>query len=68
MITVGFDRLQHLVRVVHLAAAPETAQVSPRVQFQGIIHDGLVGSSYLERFRMTFDVTGSRLVLAARQR
>jgi predicted aspartyl protease len=53
---------------VHLVAAPETAQDSPRVQFQGIIHDGLVGASYLDRFRMTFDVTGSRLVLAARSR
>lgn len=30
---------------VHLAAAPETAQSSPRVQFQDIVHDGLVGTS-----------------------
>ncbi|MFI6831514.1 retropepsin-like aspartic protease [Kribbella sp. NPDC050241] len=51
---------------VHLAAAPETAQSSPRVQFQDIVHDGLVGAGYLERYRMTFDVTGARLVLGPR--
>jgi hypothetical protein len=48
---------------VHLAAAPETVQVSPRVQFQDIIHDGLVGSAFLERYRFTVDVSGARLVL-----
>jgi hypothetical protein len=52
---------------VHLAAAPETAQKSPRVQFQRIIHDGLVGTGYLERYRMSFDITGARLVLAERR-
>jgi predicted aspartyl protease len=51
---------------VHLAAAPETAQSAPRVQFQDIIHDGLVGAGYLTRYRTTFDVTGARLVLGAR--
>jgi len=49
---------------VHLAAAPETAQAAPRVHFQDIIHDGLVGASYLERYRTTFDVSGERLILA----
>lgn len=48
---------------VYLAAAPETAQQAPKVQFQEIIHDGLVGADYLDRFRMTFDVTGARLFL-----
>ncbi|HWD78282.1 MAG TPA: hypothetical protein VG497_05365, partial [Kribbella sp.] len=63
----GYAWTRHWVTIsgsVHLAAAPDTAQVAPRVQFQEIIHDGLVGAGYLERFRMTFDVTGSRLVLA----
>ncbi|GAA1558580.1 hypothetical protein GCM10009804_14230 [Kribbella hippodromi] len=45
----------------------DTAQAAPRVQFQEIIHDGLVGAAYLGRYRMTFDVSGSRLVLGARQ-
>jgi hypothetical protein len=49
---------------VHLAAAPETAQTAPRVQFQDIIHEGLVGSDYLYRYRTSFDVSGGRLILS----
>lgn len=51
---------------VHLAAAPETAQAGARVQFQDIIHDGLVGADYLDRYRTSFDLSGARLVLSAR--
>lgn len=51
---------------VHLAGAPTTAQATPRVQFQEIVHDGLVGTDYLERYRVTFDVAGARLVLSPR--
>lgn len=51
---------------VHLAAAPDTAQSRPRVQFQNIIHDGLIGTDYLERYRVTFDVPGARLMLFPR--
>jgi hypothetical protein len=50
---------------VHLADAPETAQSAPRVQFQDIVHDGLVGTEYLERYRFSFDVSGELLVLGA---
>jgi hypothetical protein len=49
---------------VHLAAAPQTVQAAPRVQFQDIIHDGLIGTDYLERYRLTFDVTGARMILS----
>lgn len=48
---------------VHLAAAPQTVQAAPRVQFQDIIHDGLVGTDYLERYRLHFDITGARMIL-----
>ena len=51
---------------VHLAAAPETAQAEPRVQFQSIIHDGLIGTDYLERFRVTFDFDNARMLLSPR--
>jgi len=51
---------------IHLAAAPETAQTAPRVQFQDIIHDGLVGTDYLERYRFTVDVSGARMILSPR--
>jgi hypothetical protein len=49
---------------VHLAAAPQTAQADPRVQFQDIIYDGLIGSEYLERYRLHLDVAGSRIILS----
>lgn len=58
--------LGHDLGEVHLAAAPETAQSEVRVQFQDIVHDGLVGTDYLERYRLTSDVPRSRLILSAR--
>ena len=48
---------------VHLAAAPATEQTDPRVIFQEIIHDGLIGAEYLYRYRFSFDLAGERLVL-----
>jgi hypothetical protein len=48
---------------VHLAAAPETVQEAPRVMFQEIIHDGLVGTDFLYRYRFSFDLAGARMVL-----
>ena len=53
-----------LAGAVHLKAAPQTAQDAPKVIFQEIIHDGLVGSEYLYRYRFSFDLAGNRLVLA----
>ncbi|WP_203716907.1 retropepsin-like aspartic protease [Asanoa siamensis] len=49
---------------VHLAAAPSTARARPRVLFQDIVHDGLVGTDYLDRYRLHVDVTGARMVLS----
>lgn len=49
---------------VHLEGAPETRHLSPQVIVQDIIHDGLVGTDYLERFRYTFDVAAEALVLS----
>ncbi|HTX84680.1 MAG TPA: retropepsin-like aspartic protease [Streptosporangiaceae bacterium] len=63
----GHSWIRHWATIagdVHLAAAPETAQTAPRVQFQDIIHDGLLGADYLYRYRTTFDVPGARLLLA----
>jgi hypothetical protein len=52
-----------LAGAVHLKAAPETTQEAPRVIFQDIIHDGLVGSDFLYRYRFSFDLRGERMVL-----
>jgi hypothetical protein len=65
----GYRWTRHWVTIsgeVHLVAAPETAQASPRVMFQDIIYDGLIGTDYLDRYRVTFDVSGARLILSPR--
>jgi len=43
-------------------SAPELAQHAPDVQFQRIIHDGLVGDAFLHRFAVTYDVAGAELI------
>ena len=48
---------------VHLAAAPQLRQTSPRVQFQKIIYDGLLGSDFLDRHRVTYDIATARMLL-----
>ncbi len=48
---------------VFLAAAPGSRQEEPRVFFQDIVHAGLIGSDYLDRFRYTVDVERAQLLL-----
>jgi hypothetical protein len=70
--TTGTDETGHnwtrhsatIAGEVHLAAAPGTAHSAPRVVFQDIIHDGLVGADYLYRYRTTIDISGARLILS----
>jgi hypothetical protein len=51
---------------IYPPAAPTLAQHDPRVMFQSIIHDGLVGHAFLSRFSaVTWDLAGSRLIVAA---
>jgi len=50
---------------VQLADAPATIQDGPRVMFQDIVHDGLLGTEFLDRFVHTFDMPNSRLILEA---
>jgi hypothetical protein len=63
----GYDWTRRYATVkgsVHLSDAPQTAHDAPRAIYQDIIYDGLVGTDYLERFRVTFDFAGERMVLA----
>jgi hypothetical protein len=55
-----------LAGAVHLASAPETTQEAPRAMFQELIHDGLVGTDFLYRYRFSLDLAGARLVLGPR--
>lgn len=50
---------------VQLREAPATTQEGPRVMFQGIVRDGLLGTEFLNRFVQTFEVPNNRLVLRA---
>ena len=62
----GYHWTRHWTRTrgpVHLAAAPGTAQDAPQVQFQDIIYDGLIGTDYLDRYRLTVDFGGARMFL-----
>jgi hypothetical protein len=49
---------------VEPAGAPRLRQSAPQVQFQRIIHDGLVGHDFLRRFAVTWDVAAAQLLFA----
>ena len=49
---------------VAVAAAPTIGQNDPRVMFQEIIHDGLVGDDFLRSFEVTYDIGRARLCFA----
>jgi len=49
---------------VHPTGAPGLGQVDPPVLFQQIIHDGLVGDSFLRKFAVTYDVANARMIFA----
>lgn len=62
----GYRWTRHYATIdgsVALADAPQTAQEAPRVMFQDIIYDGLIGADYLGRYRVTYDIAGGRLIL-----
>ncbi|MEZ6183486.1 MAG: retropepsin-like aspartic protease [Planctomycetota bacterium] len=42
------------------------AQTNPKVMFQSIIYDGLIGDQYMRRHTVTFDLPGQRLILGPR--
>jgi hypothetical protein len=48
---------------IHPDGAPAAAQHGPNVMFQAIIHDGLVGHAFLQRFDVTYDLPRSRILL-----
>ncbi|MBT9586085.1 retropepsin-like domain-containing protein [bacterium] len=55
----------HLAAPVRLLEAPEIAsQPSPSVMFQPIIHQGLLGHSFLRDYTVTWDLPHSRLLFA----
>jgi len=57
-------RFARLPGRIHPTAAPQLAQDDPDAMFQAIIYDGLLGTGYLQRFAVTFDVAAETIRLA----
>lgn len=51
---------------IHPTDAPELAQEQPEVQFQRIVHDGLVGDAFLRRQPVTYDLAARRVIFGRR--
>jgi Aspartyl protease len=51
---------------ISLTAAPAFRQHDPRVMFQKIIHDGLIGDTFLRNFVTTYDLANSQMIFAPR--
>lgn len=49
---------------VHPTGAPDIRRIGLRTMFQKIVHDGLVGRSFLEPWVVTFDLPRERMVFA----
>lgn len=47
-----------------IALAPDLWQDEPKVMFQNIRYDGLIGDDFLRRYTVTFDIPGSRMVFS----
>lgn len=62
----GHDFIRYFTKLlgeVSLTAAEDISQQDPDVMFQRIIHEGLVGVSFLRRFAVTFDLPSERMIL-----
>jgi hypothetical protein len=49
---------------VHLDSASNAEQIDPKVMFQKIIYDGLIGYDYFKNFVVTYDLPNKRLIIA----
>lgn len=45
-----------------LEGAPDISQNDPKVMFQDIIYDGLLGNDFLKRFTVSYDLSNSNMV------
>jgi predicted aspartyl protease len=51
---------------ISVAGAPTFRQQKPQVMFQEIIHDGLIGDTFLRNFVTTYDLANSRMIFTPR--
>jgi hypothetical protein len=50
---------------IKVSGAPSIRLTDPRVMFQEIIYDGLVGDSFLRNFTTTYDLANSRMIFVS---
>lgn len=60
--TRSFTRLRGSI---HPTGAPELVQEQPEAMFQRIVHDGLVGDSFLRRQPVTYDLPNARMIFGS---
>lgn len=47
---------------VHIDGVPEIKEHTPKVMFQKIIYDGLLGHNFLSQYKVTYDLPHSRII------
>lgn len=63
----GHSYARHFAKIagtISLSSEPHIRQQNPKVMFQKIIYDGLIGDSFLKQFIVTFDLPRSRMIFA----
>jgi hypothetical protein len=60
------QRVATLSGTISPSGAPEMKQNNPRVLFQKMIYDGVIGDDFLRRFIVTFDVAHEKMILSKR--
>ncbi len=61
----GHDYRRYLTEIkgrVSLEGGAEVFQKDPRVVFQDIIYDGLIGHDFLKRYTVSFDIDGAEMI------
>ncbi len=64
----GHEYARHFTKIaggVRLSSAPDVFEDDPDVMFQKIIYDGLLGTAFLRRFRVTFDLANERVIFGS---
>jgi predicted aspartyl protease len=66
----GHQYTRYYVNIKGSPHIPGTESINlenPRVQFQEIIYDGLVGQMFLNKYRVTFDLPGSAMIFRTKE-
>lgn len=70
VVRIGHDQTNHkykrfykdLKQSISINSCPSVKQAGPKVMFQKIIYDGLIGKDFLKEYATTFDLKNSRMI------